>query len=131
MAEKTTFKEAVQKFIHIGEVYFRGHYHDNVLNIFNELGEEDKKALLRTMYQVYFLVERGEIENPLEVPQRRTDGAPDDHFVPTTTTASSAFIIAMLLVLIFVLVMLFLVIGMDGSSGSSFQTLMKLFTFLI
>lgn len=129
--EKATFKEAVQKFIHIGEVYFRGHYNDNVLNIFNELPEEDRKVLLRTLYQVYFLVERGEIENPLDVAQRRSENVPEDKVVTASMTASSTFIIASLLVLLFVLVSLFFIVGLDPNSGTTMRTLFKLLEFVL
>lgn len=136
MTEKITFKDAIQKFIHVGEVYFRGHYSDNVLNIFNELTEGDKKALLRGLHQVYFLVDSGAIESIPEgsPPSRRHEPEPEPEdnspATPVPMTASSTFVIIMLLVLIFILVILFIAMGLDSSPNSAFKKLVRILEFI-
>ena len=131
MTEKITFKDAIQKFIHVGDVFFRGHYNDNALNIFNELTEADQKALLRGLHQVYFLIGKGDLvpETNSHSPKRAATEAPDP-VVATSMTASSTFIIIMLLVFIFVLVALFITIGLDPSPNSAFKKLVQIIGFI-
>lgn len=127
--EKVTFLEAIAKFIHIGEVYYNNHYYDNVLNIFDELTEEDRKELLRAVYQIFVLVEKGVIENPLR-PSRQREGIPEERTVDASMTASSTFIIVLLVFLLLLVVSIFFIVGMDTESGASFKVLFKLIGFM-
>lgn len=126
--EKTTFLEAIAKFTHIGEVYYKSHYYDNVMNIFYELTEEERKELLRAIYQISMLVQNGVIENPL-----RQD--PRESFVRERpeqgkATATTTFVITMLVFMIFILLAIFFILGLDSDNGASFRTLFKLLGFM-
>lgn len=81
MTERVTFKEAIVKYMHIGTVFFRGHYDDNALNIFAELTAEDQKALLRGMSSIFLMLEEGTIPTLLEesIHQALRRQAPDPH----------------------------------------------------
>ena len=52
-------KEVIEKFDHIGNCYYNGKHHDNVLNIFNDLDENDRKEFLRGTFAVYKIIESG------------------------------------------------------------------------
>lgn len=53
------FRDVLDKFVHIGNCYYNGKHHDNILNIFSDLEEEDKKLLLRGVHHIYSIVEFG------------------------------------------------------------------------
>ena len=55
-------KEVIEKFDHIGNCYYNGKHHDNVLNIFNDLDENDRKEFLRGTYAVYKIIESGHMK---------------------------------------------------------------------
>lgn len=61
------FKDVLDKFIHIGNCYYNGKHHDNVLNIFADLDEEDKKVFLRGVHHIYTVIEFGVETNQLSV----------------------------------------------------------------
>lgn len=68
MSDKTTTKairDVLDKFVHIGNCYYNGKHHDNVLNIFGDLNQEDQKILLRGVHQIYLLLESGEISSEI------------------------------------------------------------------
>lgn len=66
MNEQTTkaFRDVLDKFVHIGNCYYNGKHHDNVLNIFSDLDEEDRKLLLRSVHHIYTIVEFGTTPTP-------------------------------------------------------------------
>ena len=71
MTEKvltTNFKEVLERFLSIAGTDYKGHVHDNVLNIFNDLSEEERKLLLRGVVQIHDVVV-GEVK---VIPQRPT-----------------------------------------------------------
>lgn len=55
-------KEVIEKFDHIGNCYYNGKHHDNVLNIFDDLDENDRKEFLRGTYAVYKIIESGHMK---------------------------------------------------------------------
>lgn len=55
----TTFKDSLDKFIHIGNAYYNGKHHDNVMNIFQDLDEEDRMVFLRGVFHIYNYMEYG------------------------------------------------------------------------
>lgn len=58
MPDKTTasFREVIGKYLHIADKDYKGHVNDNVLNIFNDLPEEDKKLFLRGVVYIHSIV---------------------------------------------------------------------------
>ena len=57
--KQTTFREALDKFIHIGNCFYNGKHHDNAMNIFNDLDEEDRMVFLRGVFHIYNFMEYG------------------------------------------------------------------------
>lgn len=57
--KQSTFRESLDKFIHIGNAYYNGKHHDNVMNIFNDLDEEDRMVFLRGVFHIYNFMEYG------------------------------------------------------------------------
>ena len=131
MTDKPTFKDAIAKFIHIGEVYYRGRYNDNVLNIFEELTEEDRKILLRTIYRVYSLVDKGEFNTPTERVKRTMDAPEPEAETANSFGTTSVFIMVLLLTFLFMLVSLFVTVVSDDSPNGAFKNLIKLFGFIL
>lgn len=52
-------REALDKFVHIGDCFYNGKHHDNVLNIFNDMEHEDRLTLLRGVHDIYSILENG------------------------------------------------------------------------
>lgn len=61
----SSLQDVLVKFVGIADVHYRGKIHDNVLNVFNDLSDEDKKTFLRGVLHIHALV-IGEIESPLQ-----------------------------------------------------------------
>lgn len=57
--KQPTFKESLDKFVHIGNAYYNGKHHDNVMNIFNDLDEVDRMVFLRSVFHIYSIMEFG------------------------------------------------------------------------
>lgn len=81
MNEQTTkaFRDVLDKFIHIGNCYYNKKHHDNVLNIFADLEEEDKKIFLRGVYYIYTIVELGTNNPLLNSDTTQEDGSSDEN----------------------------------------------------
>lgn len=60
MADKqvtaASFRDVLGKFLHIADHDYKGHVHDNVLNIFNDLDEDDQKLFLRGVVHIHSVV---------------------------------------------------------------------------
>lgn len=52
MTEKKTLKEVLEQFEYVGNTIYNGKFEDNILNIFTELSESEKRVLLRSVYNL-------------------------------------------------------------------------------
>ena len=52
MTEKKTLKEVLEQFEYVGNTIYNGKFDDNVLNIFSELTDAEKRILLRSVYNL-------------------------------------------------------------------------------
>lgn len=131
MTEKITFKEALEKYIHIGEFYYRGCYDDNALNIFKDMSETERKALLCGIHKVYFLVVKGELENPIIQAVDRPEVTKADRDAASNMATSSIFLMMLALFFILLVFGLFIVLLLDDSPSGAFRSLLKLGSFFI
>lgn len=84
--QTTAFKDVLDKFIHIGNCYYNGKHHDNVLNIFADLDEEDKKVFLRGVHHIYTVIEFGVESNQLAPLVKAEPGEPLDFSIDDYNT---------------------------------------------
>ena len=59
MPDKVTvasFRDVLSRYLRIADHDYKGHVHDNVLNIFNDLDEEDRKLFLRGVVHIHSVV---------------------------------------------------------------------------
>lgn len=52
MTEKKTLKEVLEQFEYVGNTIYNGKFDDNVLNIFSELSDSEKRILLRSVHNL-------------------------------------------------------------------------------
>ena len=52
MTEKKTLKEVLEQFEYVGNTIYNGKFEDNILNIFTELSESEKRVLLYSVYNL-------------------------------------------------------------------------------
>lgn len=130
MSEPTknkAFKDVIDKFIHIGNCYYNGKHFDNVLNIFSDLTEEDKKIFLRSVHQIYSVVEMGVGNLSLEVSKTKIDNEPDTSenynsklMIETKFWFIRAFGISCIIgLLVFIILILFFASGVSGNYGNN------------
>lgn len=51
-----SFRDVFLKYLHIADNDYNGHVNDNVLNIFNDLNEDERKLFLRGVVHIHSLV---------------------------------------------------------------------------
>ena len=59
MTDKVTiasFRDVLNRYLHIADHDYKGHVHDNVLNIFNDMTEEERKLFLRGVIHIHSVV---------------------------------------------------------------------------
>ena len=59
MTDKVTiasFRDVLNRYLHIADHDYKGHVHDNVLNIFNDMTEEEQKSFLRGVIHIHSVV---------------------------------------------------------------------------
>lgn len=75
MADKTAYaslRDVLVKYLHIAEQDYKGHVNDNVLNIFNDLSDDEKKAFLKGVLHIHSMV-AGHVDTiPRHIPKSRT-----------------------------------------------------------
>lgn len=75
MADRTAYaslKDVLIKYLHIAEEDYKGHINDNVLNIFNDLSDDEKKAFLKGVLHIHSMV-AGHVDTiPRHIPRSRT-----------------------------------------------------------
>lgn len=141
MSNQTTkaFKEALDKFIHIGNCYYNSKHHDNVLNIFNDMEHVDRIALLKGVFHMYSIFEFG-IEEHNSMPVKTTP-KPEVEALATSVDENInkkalvelkfwAFKVTFVLGLVFFFGFIILVFFMSDSVDTGHSTLNKVFGIL-
>lgn len=141
MSNQTTkaFKEALDKFIHIGNCYYNSKHHDNVLNIFSDMEHSDRIALLKGVFHMYSIFEFG-IEEHNSMPVKTTP-KPEVEALATSVDESInnkalvelkfwAFKVTFILALVFFFGFIILVLTMSDSVDTGHSTLNKFFGIL-
>lgn len=124
------FKDVLDKFIHIGNCYYNGKHYDNVLNIFNDLENEDQKALLHGVYYLFAVMEHGMVpgtNQPNVKPKPEVLDTPKESNEDTVTKELKLWVAKTLILMsifaffgVFTLVVLF-----GGSADESSETLKR------
>lgn len=141
MSNQTTkaFKEALDKFIHIGNCYYNSKHHDNVLNIFNDMEHIDRIALLKGVFHIYSIFEFG-IEEHSSMPVKTTP-KPETEVLATSVDENInnkalvelkfwTFKVTFILGLMFFFGFIILVFFMSDSVDTGHSTLNKFFGIL-
>ncbi len=141
MSNQTTkaFKEALDRFVHIGNCYYNSKHHDNVLNIFNDMEHIDRIVLLKGMFHMYSIFEFG-IEEHNSMPVKTTP-KPEVEVLATSVDESInkkalvelkfwTFKVTFILGLVFFFGFIILVFLMSDSVDTGHSTLNKVFGIL-
>lgn len=141
MSNQTTkaFKEALDKFIHIGNCYYNSKHHDNVLNIFNDMEHVDRIALLKGVFHIYSIFEFG-IEEHNSLPVKTTPKPEVDALAISVDESINnkalvelkfwVFKVTFVLGLVFFFGFIILVFFMSDSVDTGHSTLNKVFGIL-
>lgn len=141
MSNQTTkaFKEALDKFIHIGNCYYNSKHHDNVLNIFNDMEHVDRIALLKGVFHMYSIFEFG-IEEHNSIPVKTTPKPEVDALATSVDESINnkalvelkfwAFKVTFILGLVFFFGFIILVFTMSDSVDTGHSSLNKFFGIL-
>lgn len=129
-----TFRDVLDKFIHIGNCYYNSKHYDNVLNIFNDLEKEDQKNLLLGVYYLFVLMERGPASDtyePVLQPKPVNDENPESDHKKVMTELKIWFVkMSVIFVLISFLSLIVMIIFFGGNAAESSGILSRTFKIL-
>lgn len=129
-----TFRDVLDKFIHIGNCYYNSKHYDNVLNIFNDLEKEDQKNLLLGVYYLFVLMEHGggpdTYESVLQ-PKLVNDENPEAEHKKVMTELKIWFVkMSVIFVLISFLSLIVMILFFGGNAAESSGILSRTFKIL-
>ena len=129
-----TFRDVLDKFIHIGNCYYNSKHYDNVLNIFNDLEKEDQKNLLLGVYYLFVLMERGPASDtyePVLQPKPVNDENPESDHKKVMTELKIWFVkMSVIFVLISFLSLIVMILFFGGNAAESSGILSRTFKIL-
>ena len=129
-----TFRDVLDKFIHIGNCYYNAKHYDNVLNIFNDLEKEDQKNLLLGVYYLFVLMEHGSepgTHEPVLQPKPNAGESPETEHKKVMTELKIWFVkMIAILVLISFLSLIVMILFFGGNAAESSGILSRTFKIL-
>ena len=129
-----TFKDVLDKFIHIGNCYYNSKHYDNVLNIFNDLEKEDQKNLLLGVYYLFVLMEHNPVSEthaPVLQPKPIAGESPETEHKKVMTELKIWFVkMSAIFVLISFLSLIVMILFFGGNAAESSGILSRTFKIL-
>ena len=129
-----TFRDVLDKFIHIGNCYYNSKHYDNVLNIFNDLEKEDQKNLLLGVYYLFVVMEHGADPGqyePVLQPKPNAGENPEAEHKKVMTELKIWFVkMSAIFVLISFLSLIVMVLFFGGNAAESSGILSRTFKIL-
>lgn len=135
MSEKKTLKEVLEQFEYVGNTIYNGKFEDNVLNIFSELTDAEKRVMLQSFYHLLCVLTLPPEEQKVPVRRNRPqlEEDPDEEIYNQEMSGFKTWILKFLfgslittgVATVFVLVLLSLHKTFNGG-GSTFFTVLKL-----
>ncbi len=129
-----TFRDALDRFIHIGNCYYNSKHYDNVLNIFNDLEKEDQKNLLLGVYYLFVVIEHGDVPKqyePVLQPKPNAGESPETEHKKVMTELKIWFVkMSVIFVLISFLSLIVMILFFGGNAAESSGILSRTFKIL-